>query len=652
MFAAKLSSTVQGWRGVCLVAITYVYFLIFAQFAFLNRLAQLGVADAHLQAVMAAMAIGGITFSLVASRRAFESRPRLWLKTALLVCGIAAALTLLPLSLPASIALSFLIGSGLGMLTVTLVSNLRLWIGTHAALLKVGLGTGIGYFICNIPGLFTATPGSQGLAAAGLCLLGIYAAGEPSSPDAFLARTDHGKEPAAGKQLPFRAVLVAFTALVWLDSAAFFIIQNTPSLKAGTWQGSLHLCANGGIHFLAAMASAFLLRRRGLSFVLCAAVVALSLACLLLHLPTEVVLASIFYPVGVSFYSVALVAYPSLIASSASPHQRARRAALIYAVAGWFGSAMGIGMGQHLRYVPIPFVGLAASLILGTGSFFFLRRHKLEIASVSVVLVVALGIRMAVAVASPRQAPPSAQARGRQVYLAEGCISCHSQYVRPGTEDGVLWGPAETLSEIRAQRPPLIGNRRQGPDLSQVGGRRSPLWLKAHFYNPRAVSHASFMPSYQYLFKASTRGDDLVQYIGTLKSPRYADHFAKEQAWHPAEIDRSTISPQAGLRLYGAYCATCHESSGATQSTWRSRFPRLPPDLKTGPWLYLPASDNNQERLRRLQRIVKFGLPGTNMPGHEYLSDLDVVSLALWLDKSPMPPQQSANTVSHPGESQ
>ena len=57
----------SGWQGAGLVAITYVYFLIFAQFAFLKRLASLGVADAHLKAVMAAMAIGG--FSSVCLRR-------------------------------------------------------------------------------------------------------------------------------------------------------------------------------------------------------------------------------------------------------------------------------------------------------------------------------------------------------------------------------------------------------------------------------------------------------------------------------------------------------------------------------------------------------------------------------------------------------
>jgi len=59
-------------------------------------------------------------------------------------------------------------------------------------------------------------------------------------------------------------------------------------------------------------------------------------------------LASVFYPIGVSLYSVALVAYPSLLAPASSPAERGRKAGWVYAVAGWFGSAMGIGMGLIL----------------------------------------------------------------------------------------------------------------------------------------------------------------------------------------------------------------------------------------------------------------------------------------------------------------
>src|ERR1700733_682519 len=72
----------SGWRGVCLVAVTYVYFLIFAQFAFLKRLADLAIAGAHLKAVMAAMAVGGILCSLLARRMSYRASPTVMLRIA------------------------------------------------------------------------------------------------------------------------------------------------------------------------------------------------------------------------------------------------------------------------------------------------------------------------------------------------------------------------------------------------------------------------------------------------------------------------------------------------------------------------------------------------------------------------------------------
>ena len=149
---------VCGWQGICLIAITYVYFLIFAQFAFLKRLAALGIADQHLKAVMAAMALGGIAFSLITPRLRIVPSPQIRIRAALIACGAASALSVLPLKLFSAMAVSLLIGCGLGLLTVTLVTWLRLWLGSTVTLLKVGLGTGLGYLFCNFPPFFTASP--------------------------------------------------------------------------------------------------------------------------------------------------------------------------------------------------------------------------------------------------------------------------------------------------------------------------------------------------------------------------------------------------------------------------------------------------------------------------------------------------------------
>ena len=113
---------------------------------------------------------------------------------------------------------------------------------------------------------------------------------------------------------------------------------------------------------------------------------------------------------------------------------------------------------------------------------------------------------------------PALIRRGREVYIAEGCIHCHSQYVRPGTADEDRWGPARPLPEIERQRPPLFGNRRQGPDLQNVGARRTAEWQRLHLQSPRAVTPGSRMPSYAHLFGSgpASDGEALLAYLASL----------------------------------------------------------------------------------------------------------------------------------------
>jgi cytochrome c oxidase cbb3-type subunit 2 len=436
--------------------------------------------------------------------------------------------------------------------------------------------------------------------------------------------------------LPFLRVLACFAALVWLDSAAFFIIQNTPALKAGTWEGSLHLGANGLLHLAAALASVWFLRRRGLSFVLSASFCALAIACLFLLHPHRVALASIFYPIGVSLYSVALVAYPSLLASG-SVEVRGRQAGWLYAIAGWSASAMGIGMGQNLGYVPPVFVLAAGAVILLAWPFNFFLQRKRELALTLAMLLAAFALYRTMS-ASVAPAHLSQIERGRQVYISEGCINCHSQYVRPNSPDVLMWGPAESLQELRLEHPLLIGNRRQGPDLAEVGGRRSPLWLKAHFFNPSEVSGASIMPAYGFLFR-DRRGDDLVAYLASLHEADLQQRLDQIRQWHPSAAALAAANANDGERLFQRHCATCHSPGGHTR--WQAHFKRIPPDLSVGPYLDFSPAAPAEQRIIRLAQIAKFGVPGTDMPGHEYLSDSDIASLSLWLS------DQVSQTIYH-----
>lgn len=105
----------------------------------------------------------------------------------------------------------------------------------------------------------------------------------------------------------------------------------------------------------------------------------------------------------------------------------------------------------------------------------------------------------------------SAELRGRQVYIANGCVYCHSQQPRarnfaPDTERG--WGRASVAGDYAYDTPHLLGTMRTGPDLFNIGARQpSEQWHLGHLYQPRAYAPASIMPSYPYLFEAKDKVD-------------------------------------------------------------------------------------------------------------------------------------------------
>jgi cytochrome c oxidase cbb3-type subunit 2 len=636
-------SIFQGWAGIVLIAATYVYFLIFAQFGFLKRLAALGITQSVLPGVMGAMAVGGIAMSLLAPRSRLWNCPSCRLQTGLIGCALAALWSLFPLNAFTAGGVALVIGLSLGLLTVTLVSDLPLWTGPHRPMLKIALGTGLGYFLCNFPPLFNASPATIAIVSAICCILAIVVANR-----ARLLYIEAPPDPASNtREIPFVFVLAWFTALVWLDSAAFYIIQNSPSLKAGAWQGSIHLWRTGVLHLVAALGSAWLLARRGLVLTLALALAALGGACVLLLNPYRASMASFLYPFGVSLYSVALVAYPSFLMGSSpgSPRTglrpwggsldhaaRARRAGYLYAAAGWVGSALGIGMGHDLHHIPPAFVALAAALFLLPWLWHAVETGHLggsaqiQVLAVIGVLAVAFAITLVVRpTIRPFANIPADNPidRGRRVYISEGCINCHSQYVRPHTADVAMWGPASDLDAVRRQRPPLIGNRRQGPDLSEVGARRSSLWLRIHFLRPRDVSYASPMPSYDYLFR-STRGDDLVAYLSSLNDPR---HWNEVDQWQPAPASWEQAARLDGAELFDRHCATCHAPDGFARRKWSSSFRRRPPDLARDPLEHVSSSAIPAG----IARITRFGIQGTDMPGHEYLPDDQVAAIAAYV---------------------
>ncbi len=100
----------------------------------------------------------------------------------------------------------------------------------------------------------------------------------------------------------------------------------------------------------------------------------------------------------------------------------------------------------------------------------------------------------------------SEQLRGRQVYMSNGCIACHTQQpssTGAGVADGSRgWGRPAVAADYHYDEPPLLGSMRTGPDLFNIGARQpSAEWQLGHLFQPRAYVPGSIMPAYRFLFE-------------------------------------------------------------------------------------------------------------------------------------------------------
>src|SRR5699024_4511617 len=88
---------------------------------------------------------------------------------------------------------------------------------------------------------------------------------------------------------------------------------------------------------------------------------------------------------------------------------------------------------------------------------------------------------------------------GRDLYIREGCVNCHSQSIRPFRSEVERYGEYSKSGEFVYDHPFLWGSKRTGPDLHRVGGKYSDNWHFNHMYDPQSTSSGSIMPSYKWL---------------------------------------------------------------------------------------------------------------------------------------------------------
>ena len=97
------------------------------------------------------------------------------------------------------------------------------------------------------------------------------------------------------------------------------------------------------------------------------------------------------------------------------------------------------------------------------------------------------------------------QLAGRDLYIREGCVGCHSQMIRPFRAETERYGHYSVAGESVYDRPFLWGSKRTGPDLARVGARYSDEWHRVHLINPRDVVPESVMPAYPWLFSTELK---------------------------------------------------------------------------------------------------------------------------------------------------
>lgn len=165
--------------------------------------------------------------------------------------------------------------------------------------------------------------------------------------------------------------------------------------------------------------------------------------------------------------------------------------------------------------------------MIGLNALF--HRHPMAIAlfsasvftglSYTIALRPALELKAADATAAVAPTAPEV-ARGRAVYMKEGCGYCHTQQVRPVFVD-VGYGRPSHASDYAADAPPMLGTQRTGPDLSDVGTRQpSVMWNLYHLFNPRSVVRESVMPAFPWYFDIKDGGAASTErYALTLPEP-------------------------------------------------------------------------------------------------------------------------------------
>jgi cytochrome c oxidase cbb3-type subunit 2 len=144
---------------------------------------------------------------------------------------------------------------------------------------------------------------------------------------------------------------------------------------------------------------------------------------------------------------------------------------------------------------------------------------------------------------------------GRDIYLREGCYTCHSQMIRPLRDEVERYGHYSLAAESMYDHPFQWGSKRTGPDLARVGGKYSDDWHRDHLVNPRSVVPESLMPPYAFLATKDLRTLDLqarVKAMTAVGVPYTQEQIDQTLTDVQAQADPFSSDAPALRKRYGA----------------------------------------------------------------------------------------------------
>ncbi|RMF11223.1 MAG: cytochrome-c oxidase, cbb3-type subunit II [Alphaproteobacteria bacterium] len=143
--------------------------------------------------------------------------------------------------------------------------------------------------------------------------------------------------------------------------------------------------------------------------------------------------------------------------------------------------------------------------------------------------------------------------KGRNIYVREGCYTCHSQMIRSLRDEVERYGHYSLAAESMYDHPFQWGSKRTGPDLARVGGKYSDEWHREHMIDPRSVVPESIMPGYPFLAQTELDYKDVARDLMANRAvgvPYTDDQIANAAADLEAQLDPFSDNYDAFLERY------------------------------------------------------------------------------------------------------